>query len=204
MSTGFHTRKPGRAANDELSMKQARAIPSTCIAIVAACFAIAVAQSPSRDIVRLGPAAFPELPANLIKDLQLRGCAIPQETYSKTRNNVIKGEFAKPGQTDWAVLCSIQGVSRILVFWNGSEKSPAGLEPAEDANYVQSLGGGQFGYSRGINAVGKDFIVRHHEAYGGPKPPPIDHQGVEDAFIEKGSVVWYFYQGQWLKLTGAD
>ena len=57
---------------------------------------------------------------------------------------------------------------------------------------------------RGIDAVGRDFIMRHYEAYGGPKPPPIDHQGVEDVFIEKASVVWYFYQGQWLKLTGAD
>ncbi len=118
--------------------------------------------------------------------------------------NVIKGEFAKPGQMDWAVLCSVKGVSTILVFWNGSGKNPAAIAPREDSNYIQFLGRGQFGYSRRIGAVGKDFIMRHYDAYGGTKPPPIDHQGVEDVFIEKASVVWYFYQGQWLQLTGTD
>ncbi len=176
-----------------------------CTAALLASFVVMLsAQSPATQIVRLAPAAFPELPINLVQELQRRQCTIPQETFSKKRNNVIKGAFAKPGQTDWAVLCSVKGVSTILVFWNGSEKNPAALAAADDSNYVQFLSRDQWGYSRGIDAVGRDFIMRHYEAYGGPKPPPIDHQGVEDVFIEKGSVVLYFYQGQWLKLTGAD
>jgi hypothetical protein len=165
---------------------------------------ISFGQSPEMPITRLSPAAFPELPANLVQELQRRQCTIPQETFSKGRNNVMKGEFAKPGQTDWAVLCSVKGISTILVFWNGSEKNPAALAPVADDGFVQFLGQGQWGYSRGIDAVGKDFIMPHHEAYGGPEPPPIDHQGVEDVFIEKASVVWYFYEGRWLRLTGAD
>ena len=73
----------------------------------------------ARDIhLAPSPAAFPELPANLVQELQRRQCTIPQETFSKKRNNVIKGEFARPGQTDWGVLCSVKGVSTILVFWN--------------------------------------------------------------------------------------
>jgi hypothetical protein len=47
-------------------------------------------------------------------------------------------------------------------------------------------------------------IIRHPMAYGGPKPPPIDHQGVDDEFIEKASSTWYFRGGKWLTLTGAD
>jgi hypothetical protein len=46
--------------------------------------------------------------------------------------------------------------------------------------------------------------MRHYRAYGGPKPPNIDHQGIDDAFIEKASTTHYFHQGKWLKLTGAD
>ena len=61
-----------------------------------------------RDIRRLPPSAFPQLPANLVQDLQRRGCTIPQAHHKKQPHNVIKGEFAKPGQTDWAVLCSEQ------------------------------------------------------------------------------------------------
>jgi hypothetical protein len=157
-----------------------------------------------RRIVRLPPTAFPELPGNVVRKLEHRGCSIPQTAYTKGPHNVIRGEFSKPGQTDWAVLCSVKGASTILVFWNGSAKNPAELAQMEDRIYLQGITPEQIGFSRGISAVGKDFIMRHYDAYGGPQPPPIDHQGIDDAFIEKASVVWYFYAGKWLKLTGAD
>ena len=59
-------------------------------------------------------------------------------------------------------------------------------------------------YSREIASVGRAYILQHYQAYGGTKPPPIDHQGINDAFVEKGSVVLYFYRQEWLRLTGAD
>jgi len=62
----------------------------------------------------------------------------------------------------------------------------------------------KIGFSRGIKPVGKDFVMGHFRAYRGPKPPPIEHQGIDDAFIEKASVTWYLHEGKWLKLTGAD
>jgi hypothetical protein len=157
-----------------------------------------------RRIVRLPPSAFSELPRNVVRELQRRGCTKPQEAYTKRRHNVIRGESAKHGQTDWTVLCSVKGVSTILVFWNGSETNPAAVAPMEDRNFLQGITD-QIGYSRGITPVGEDFIMRHYDAYGGPKPlPSIEHQGIDDAFIEKASVVWYFYSGKWLMLTGAD
>ncbi len=157
-----------------------------------------------RRIVRLPPTAFPELPGNVVRELQRRGCTIPQTPYRKKPHNVINGEFAKPGQTNWAVLCSVKGVSTILVFWNGSDRNPAEIAAMEDRIFLQGITPDNMGYSRGISAVRKDFIMRHYDAYGGPTPPPIDHQGIDDAFIEKASVTWYFHGGKWLKLTGAD
>jgi hypothetical protein len=165
---------------------------------------LSFAQGTPARIVRLSPTAVRELPANLARELQRRGCTIPQEQHSKRTNNVIKGEFAKRGQKDWAVLCSIKGISTILVFWNGSEKNPAPIAPTEDRIYIQAFRKDQFSFSRGITPAGRDFIRLHHDAYGGLTPPPIDHQGIKDAFIEKASVVWYFYKGQWLKLSGSD
>jgi hypothetical protein len=157
-----------------------------------------------RRIVRLPPTAFSELPGGVVRELQRQGCTIPQEAYTKKRHNVIKGEFGKQGQTDWAVLCSVKGVSSILVFWNGSEKNPASIASLEDRIFLQGITANQIGFSRGLAPVGKDSIMRHYRAYGGTKPPPIDHQGIDDAFIEKASVTWYFYRGKWLKLSGAD
>lgn len=157
-----------------------------------------------RRIVRLPPAAFPELPSTVVGELQRRGCTIPQEAYTKRPHNVIRGAFARPGQTDWAVLCSRNGASSILIFWNSSERNPGQVAGMEDRNFLQGLGGDQIGFSRGISPVGRKYILDHYQAYGGPAPPPIDHQGINDAFIEKASVVHYFHDGKWFRLTGAD
>jgi len=161
-------------------------------------------EAAERQIVRLPPTAFPTLPIAVVRELQHRGCTVPQESFSKPPNNLISGQFAKRGQTDWAVLCSIKGSSSILVFWNGSASNPAELARREDKIYLQSLVGDKIGFSRGISAVGKDFIVQRYLAAGGPKPPPIDHQGINDAFLGKASVVQYFFKGQWLELPGDD
>ena len=78
-------------------------------------------ETADRQVVRFNPTAFPDLPENLEAARQRRGCTIPQVPMIDGRHNVIRGEFLKPGQTDWAVLCSVGRVSSILVFWNGSE-----------------------------------------------------------------------------------
>ena len=157
-----------------------------------------------RRIVRLPPREFPELPGTVTLELERRGCRVPQEAFTKTPHNVVRGEFVKPGQTDWAVLCSRGGASTILVFWNGSGTAPAEIAKAEDRNYLQGITPSQIGFSRGIRAVGREFIMRHYQAYGGPAPPTVEHQGIDDAFIEKASVTHYFHNGKWLQLTGAD
>jgi hypothetical protein len=117
-----------------------------------------------RRIVRIAPSAFPGLPENLAKEMERLGCTIPQ-TYTLHPNNAVQGEYSKPGQKDWAVLCSIKGTSSILVFWNGSEKNPAELNPREDRNYLQSSSDNEIVYSRAISSVGRDLIMRHFEAY---------------------------------------
>jgi hypothetical protein len=157
-----------------------------------------------KRIVRLPPAAFPGLPTEIVRALEKRGCTIPQPALSEEPRNVVQGEFAQAGQKDWAVLCSVNGVSTILVFWNGSGMNPASLAPSEDQHSLQKVTETEIGFSRGIHPVGRDAILRCHEAYGGPAPPPVHHQGIDDAFIGKASVIWYFYDGKWRKLTGAD
>lgn len=161
-------------------------------------------QATERDIRRLVPRAFPNLPPAVTHHLERRGCRIPQTAYDERPHNVVSGEFARPGQTDWAVLCSVNGSSTILVFWSGEARDVAEIAPGEDLGYLQGMGQGRMGYSRMIGVAGRKFILDHHQAYGGVTPPEIDHLGIDDAFVEKASVVHYFHQGQWLRLTGAD
>lgn len=158
------------------------------------------------SIKRLPPSAFPELPSAIRQALERRNCAIPQiwEGWKQRRHNVIRGAFLKKRQIDWAVLCSIAGKSTILVFPPGSSQPSAELASADDKSFVQEVEPGRFGFSRAINATGRKRILEYYEEYGGPRPPPLDHQGINDAFAEKASVIHYFYNGEWLELQGAD
>ena len=175
--------------------------------VVLLCSAFTYGQGsggPKQQGIYLSPSAFRELPAGVSADLKQRGCLIPQSGDTSKPNNVIRGEFARPGQIDWAVLCSVRGVSRILVYWKGESRAPASLTLRADRNYFETDFQGRQIFVRAIQPVGQDFILEHYRAYGGPKPPTINHQGIDDAFLEKASIVWYFERGRWLKLTGAD
>jgi hypothetical protein len=162
-------------------------------------------DSADRATKRLGPAMFVELPAGIRLELVRRGCTIPQPFTAKGPENVIKGRFTSASQTDWAVLCARQRRSAILVFRGGVASDAAELAAEADVTSLQTIdGNGTIGYSRTIAVATSRYIQDHYRRYGGPKPPPLDHEGINDVFIEKASVVWYWYQNRWLRLQGAD
>jgi hypothetical protein len=117
---------------------------------------------------------------------------------------VIRGQFIQNGESGWAVLCSVNNSTELLVFHNDLDTQPETISASNDQDYVQGMGDGRLGYSHGIMSVGPEYIRRNHRAYGGPEPPPMDHQGIDDAFLGKASSTWYFYRGQWLRLAGSD
>lgn len=165
-------------------------------------------EEAARQIRRLPPSAFAgRAPKVVIDRLTALGCTIPQSFVSASPHNVIRGQFAKRGQVDWAALCSKDGISTIVILWGGRAHCPVDTVRIADKDYLQGIGEGKIGYSRKISAVGRDFIMSHYRAYkqsGAPKPPPIDHEGIEDAFVEKASVVLYCFRGSWRSLQGAD
>ena len=155
-------------------------------------------------IPRLKPGAFPQLPAGVAKVLLQRGCLIPQPSGAAGPANLIRGHFFTKAQAGWAAMCSDGAASAILVFRSDTDANPEEMAKADDCIYVTGGEGGQIGYSRMIGTVGRKFIMDHYRAYGGPKPPPVDHDGIDDAILEKASVVRYRYAGKWLELTGSD
>jgi hypothetical protein len=157
-----------------------------------------------RWVRRLPVEAFPGLPPAVAGVLRDRRCAVPQPFGEGTPRNVVRGDFFAGGEAGWAVLCSVDHVTALLVFRNDQDTNPHTLNTCEDVNSMQGDGADEYGYSREITAVGRDFIMGHYRAYGGPEPPPIDHHGIDDAFLGKASVTWYFHDGVWLRLTGAD
>ncbi len=147
---------------------------------------------------------FPELPSVVAAVLRSRRCTIPQPNKDGPPRNVIQGEFFGKGQRGWAVLCSRGGKSSILVFRNDNDSRPDEIAESQDDRYLIDTGQGWTSYSREISAVGRKLIVGHYRAYGGPEPPPIDHNGIDDAYLEKASITWYWHNGKWIQLQGAD
>ena len=159
----------------------------------------------NEQAVRLEPSKFTELPKEIVKNLEERRCTIPQIWHDENPHNVISGEFSRKGQKDWAVLCSVNKISSILIFWNSSTTKVAEIAKSDDLSYFQGVtGDGEIGFSRGIDTVDKKYIIDHYNSYGGTKPPQIDHEGINDAYVEKASHVLYFHRGKWLELQGAD
>ena len=153
-----------------------------------------------RKIVRLAPDKFAELPKNIISALETRGCTIPQTYFHSQPNNVIYGEFKKKGQKDWAVLCSKNSVSSILIFWNGSDKKIDEINTAPDKDQLYKMKNGKLRFSRKIEVVNRENILENADFYG-EKPPPIEHAGIGDG---DGYLAYYHYQGQWLKIQEAE
>jgi hypothetical protein len=153
---------------------------------------------------RLHPSAFPTLPSTVVGELQRLGCTIPQTDGELKPHNVVTGRFLSAANHDWAVLCSRDRVSSILVFPNGAVDDVREVEASPDADWLQGMGGGRIGFSRAIGVADARYIVSHYEEYGGPKPPLLDHDGINHMFVEKGSTVLYWRQGNWLRLQGAD
>ena len=164
-------------------------------------------EAADRETVRLPPSDFPLLPGSVRDDLDARACTIPQ-VYCCNRepHNVVSGHFKDSRQVDWAILCSIDRQSTILVYWGGSAEIVSELSTTPDKHWLQGLVGDNVGFSHGISTVNAKYITDHARWYGGEIeiPPVLDHEGINDGFIEKGSVVRYWYEGEWLMLRGAD
>ncbi len=158
-----------------------------------------------KQIRRLPPSAFPGLPQGIATALRSRGCTVPQPSADGAPISAIRGEFFAIGQDAWAVLGSAGG-SQLDSCIPRSFRSQAGgtCQGRRQELSARNWGPGKIVYSREIDAVGQKYILDHYRAYGGPEPPPIDHQGIDDIFVGKASVTFYWYNGTWRQLQGAD
>ena len=161
-------------------------------------------QAADAATVRLKPSAFPDLPATVRRYLERRECEIPQAFSGGAPHNVVRGRFTSATQIDIAVLCSKALVSTVLVFRGGATSAVAELARRRDEGFLQGVDAAGVGYSRALGVASRSHIREHYDAYGGPKPPPMDHDGIDDIFVGKASIVWYWYRGRWLQLQGAD
>ena len=187
-----------------------------CLAL--ACQSFAFGQQPStartaadraafaranEEVVRLAPDLLDDLPSAVKADLATRGCTVPQ-LEDGAISNVIRGRFTRADRVDIALLCSRDRVSSILVFRGGTTEEVDEFGSRPDAVYIRRWWTGTIGYARYLGVPDPKMIREYHEAHGGPQPPRLTHDAIEDHYYATASRVWYWHDGQWLRLTGAD
>jgi hypothetical protein len=154
---------------------------------------------------RLNPSAFSSLPSRVRKAVEQRGCTIPQPSNADHPQNVISGEFTGSKHTDWAVLCSRERRSAILVFRGGNADQVDEFDEEADVQYLQVTTGKQeIGYSRLLTVAIPRMIRQSVHLRGAVKPRVIDHDGIESTFVGKASVIWYAVGEKWVQLSGAN
>lgn len=162
-------------------------------------------DSAAKEIRRLPPSAFPELPKAFAAQLERLGCTIPQSAYAGRLGNVIHGSFGARGQDDWAVLCSRNGTSVVLVYWSGPVRCPNEFGVSEDKYFLQGLGEGQIGFSRGISPARSYHVYPDDsDTASVDRDVALEHDGIEDAFQGKASSIFFCQNGKWVRFGGAD
>lgn len=159
-------------------------------------------------IRRLQPSDVEELPAEFVEKLKARGCTIPQfdsgehgEGVAAELNNVIRGDFTRRGQEDWAVLCSNGKTSTIVIFWGKATVCPASLARLDDAHYLKLGKDKKLHYSRSIRALGESGLDGRAGVAG---LKPMAHQGIDDRFVGKSSAFFYCVDGKWKIFPAKD
>lgn len=119
------------------------------------------------------------------------GCMIPQTYEARAPENVIHGSFEKKGSNDWAALCSVHGTSTLYVFFASNLAHPIALRSQADKLWLGREWGEGYGSAWGIATRPARLM---------PSKNNVDHDGIEDAFVERSSVVHYFKEGRWVTL----
>lgn len=186
-------------------MPKARLVLSAMLAISIAATRVSAQDrwaNADQQLARLDPSAFTKVPPGVVAALQAKHCTIPQATGDPAPHNIIRGSFVKPGQTDWAALCSRAKASAIMIVWGGEAACSDELEVREDRAYLKRVAGDKIVFTRRIAPASREGIQRLYDRYGGVKPPATNRQGIEDITEGEGSEIRLCNEGRWIELTG--
>jgi hypothetical protein len=157
------------------------------------------------DVPRLSPDSFPRLPNAVRAELNRRDCVVPQTYGDTARHNVVTGAFTSHGAVEWAVLCSVKRESRILVLDAATGAVVDSLEKVADKQWLQTIGDGKIGFSRFIGVLPMSVMKdRTTDDDDKPIPQPIDHDAINESFLEKAGSAHYRAGGLWYRIMTSD
>jgi hypothetical protein len=158
----------------------------------------------------LAPDSFPILPKVVRDSLVGRHCQIPVP-WSRP-DNVVTGAFTAKGAVEWAAICSVSDTSQILVMNATNGTVVDSLSKSANSQWIQSNGNNTWLFSRMIDVVPMSTLAfvpadttnENILYYGAFLPKPIDHDGINEAFLDKASETLYFANGRWISVGSSD
>jgi hypothetical protein len=154
-------------------------------------------HSVSYLIHQLPVSSFPDLPSSIQTVLNQHGCWIPQTYEAHRPENVVHASLERAGSSDWAVLCATNGTVSLMVFFASSPERPMVLSTAPETGRLQSHDpSGVLGFNWGIDPASPERV---HEAQTGlpRRPPPPDHDALEDTILDHRAVFHLYAKGKW-------
>jgi len=141
------------------------------------------------DLRILEPAQVPALAPQVRTDLAKRGCKVPIFTKWDGPHNAIRGEFARPGEQDVAVLCLKADDMSIMVYWGGAPERAEELRkfPADAYRMIHTV----------TPFVLKKRAIRDEAV---DRLPAFDHDAIEDGPVGGLSETMYNHEGRWIQV----
>ncbi len=115
--------------------------------------------------------------------------------------NVIRGSFEKPGQLDWAIMCSRAGESAVFVFRLGSKMRIDSLSGRSDRESMEEWGDSFTYESRQISVAHASQVAQN----SGPKAlRHASHDGIEYSILEKAAEIYFWQAGRLYRFVSGD
>jgi hypothetical protein len=160
---------------------------------------------PTPYLIRHLPvSSFPDLPAAIKEQLDLRDCLVPQTYEAHHPENVVHASLERPDSSDWAVLCSAEGTVSLLVFFGNGSSQPFTLASAPETERLQTHGSsGVLGFNWGIDPASPQQV---HEAQAAmnPRPQLLDHDALADTLVDRHTVYHFYLKSAWIVLEMQD
>jgi hypothetical protein len=148
--------------------------------------------------------AFPQLPSAVQSALTRRGCLIPQTYEAHQPENVVHASLERPGSSDWAVLCSVNGTVSLLAFLASDLGEPTVVASAPETSRLQSHGSNPaLGFNWAIDPASPQQV---HEAQLNMRHPPPrpDHDALADSIIDGRTIFRFYSHNTWTTLDTQD
>ena len=177
--------------------------------LIALCLFVssAFAQEHNPVAKERAPESIQQLPARVRQDLVQRGCVIPKYTGDTEKEDgaYAIGHFRSGSSIDYAIVCHIPSrkIQNVLVYsnsegtWHGEVISRGEFDPSPHTDKCEMT----------VGIATPKYIIDHAKAYAPEELKSLstlDHNGVNVGLCEKASIIYYFSEGKWQELQGAD